>query len=250
MAQGFRNRMQGMHQLHLTMRGIKRKLGVTGQRKPRMPISVVTLKQIRSYINPSYANKLDRTMFWAASALAFFGFLRSSEYTAPTVKSYHRKSTLQRSDITIERTRMIVHVKASKTDPFREGMSLSIARTGSSMCPVRAIKKYCQVRPNMAGPLFCTSTGQYLTQAMMSRLVKNTLKANNINSDRYSSHSFRIGAATTAASAGIPDWTIKTLGRWSSDCYQRYIRLPLHTLSSIPSLMVSVKKVSKTWVPY
>ena len=215
-----------------------------------MPISVVTLKQIRSYINSSYANKLDRTMFWAASALAFFDFLRSSEYTAPTVKLYHHKSTLQRSDITIEKTRMIVHVKASKTDPFREGMSLSIARTGSSMCPVRAIKKYCQVRPNMAGPLFCTSMGQYLTRALMSRLVKNTFKANNINSDHYSSHSFRIGAATTAASAGIPDRTIKTLGRWSSDCYQRYIRLPLHTLSSIPSLMVSVKKVSKTWVPY
>ena len=74
MAQGLRNRMQGMHQLHLTMRGIKRKLGVTGHRKPRIPISVVTLKQIRSYINSSYANKLERTMFCAASALAFFGF--------------------------------------------------------------------------------------------------------------------------------------------------------------------------------
>ena len=215
-----------------------------------MPISVITLKHIRSYINSAYANKLDRTMFWAASALAFFGFLRSSEYTAPTVKWYHRKSTLQRSDITIERTRMVVHIKASKTDPFREGISLSTARTGSSMCPVRAIKKYCQVHPNMAGPLFRSSTGQYLTRAMMSRLVKNTLKANNINSDRYSSHSFRIGAAASATSAGIPDRTIKTLGRWPSDCYQRYIHLPLHTLTSIPSLMVSVKKVSKTWVPY
>ena len=159
------------------------------------------------------------------------------------MKSYHRKSTLQRSDITIERTRMVVHIKASKTDPFREGMSLSIARTGSSMCPVRAIKKYCQVRPNMEGPLFCTSSGQYLTRVMMSRSVKNTLEANNINSDRYSSHSFRIGAATTAASAGIHDQTIKTLGRWSSDCYQRYIRLPLHTLSSIPSLMVGVRNM-------
>ena len=116
-AQGFRNHMQGMLQLHLTLRGIKRKLGVTGQRKPRMPISVVTLKEIRSCINSSYANKLDRRMFWAASALAFFGFLRSSKYIAPTLKSYHYKSTLQRSNTTVER-RIIVDVKASKTDPF------------------------------------------------------------------------------------------------------------------------------------
>jgi len=29
-------------------------------------------------------------------------------------------------------------------------------------------------------------------------------------------------AATTAAAAGIPSWLIKVLGRWSSDCYERY----------------------------
>ena len=146
MAQGFRNCMQGMHQLHLTMRGIKRKLGVTGQRKPRMPISVVTLKQIGSYINSSYANKLDRTMFWAASALAFFGFLRSSEYTAPTVKSYHRKSTLQHSDITIERTRMIVMSKLRKQTPSEKAylylllvQVLQCAQSGPSKNTIRLV---------------------------------------------------------------------------------------------------------------
>ena len=36
MAQGCKNRLQGMHQFYLTMRGIKRKLGVTGQQKPCM----------------------------------------------------------------------------------------------------------------------------------------------------------------------------------------------------------------------
>ena len=71
MAQGFRNCMQGMHQLHLTMRGvgIKRKHGLEGQQKLCMPISVLTLKQMISYINPSYVNKSDSRMFWAASAL-------------------------------------------------------------------------------------------------------------------------------------------------------------------------------------
>ena len=36
----------------------------------------------------------------------------------------------------------------------------------------------------------------------------------------------RIGAATTAAAVGLPPWLIKTLGRWSSDCYERYIKSP------------------------
>ena len=123
--------------------GYKRKLGVKGQWKLRIPISVVTLHQIRSFINSSNANKLDRRMFWAVPALAFFlfFFLHSSEYTAASVKLYLHKSTPQHCDITIERAKMIVLFKPSKTDSFKEGISLSIACTGSSMCPARAIKK-------------------------------------------------------------------------------------------------------------
>ena len=44
--------------------------------------------------------------------------------------------------------------------------------------------------------------------------------ARNINT-----HSFRIGGASAAASAGIPDSQTQILGRWSSDAYRRYLRL-------------------------
>ena len=42
----------------------------------------------------------------------------------------------------------------------------------------------------------------------------------------FSSHSFRIGAATSAARAGVPDHLIQVLGRWKSDAYKQYIRTP------------------------
>ena len=215
---GFRDRLPNMHQLHFTLRGIKRKFGATAHRKPCRPITIVLLTQTKSYIMSTYPNLTDQRMLWAASTLAFSGFLRSSEYTSPSKSKYHKSSTLQLRDITLRKSRILVRIKASKTDPFREGITLSIARTRTSVCPVQAITKYCQVRPKSRGPFFQTASKQYLTRAMMSQLIKDTLKAGNFDNHRFSSHSFRIGAATTAASAGIPDRTIRTLGRWSSDC--------------------------------
>ena len=50
-------------------------------------------------------------------------------------------------------------------------------------------------------------------------------------------HSFCIGAASTRAAAGLPDWLIKVFGRWSSDCYQLCIRTPQQVLlSTAPQL--------------
>ncbi len=57
-------------------------------------------------------------------------------------------------------------------------------------------------------------------------------------SGHYSGHTSRIGAATTAASVGIPDHPIKTLGRWISDAYQLYIQTPPAVLESVASRLV------------
>ena len=44
-----------------------------------------------------------------------------------------------------------------------------------------------------------------------------------LSSDSCNGHSFRIGAATATHEARLEDHVIKTLGRWSADCYTKYI---------------------------
>ena len=86
------------------------------------------------------------------------------------------------------------------------------------------------------GPLFCFADGRPSTRQLLSSTVLSLLCSAGY-SGYYSGHSFRIGAANTAASRGLPDHLIKTLGRWSSDAYQRYIRKSAGSLSEVSSLL-------------
>jgi hypothetical protein len=174
-------------------------------------------------------------MFWAACSLAFFGFLRVCEFTCSW--SFDPLVHLSISDVSFDTTGSLhLFIKTSKTDPFRRGVSLSIGASRKPICAVSAVRRYLQVRGNAPGPLFVLSDGSLLTPVVVNCWLRAILSNVGI-CGTYSSHSFRIGAATTAASAGIPDHLIKTLCRWSSNTYLLYIRTPSPVLTSLASVL-------------
>ena len=63
--------------------------------------------------------------------------------------------------------------------------------------------------------------------------VRAALTTAGVDGDPFSGHSFRSGAATTAASRGINDATIKMLGRWKSEVYQLYIKTTREQLAAV-----------------
>ena len=119
------------------------------------------------------------------------------------------------------------------SNPFGKGVAIFIGKTDSTLCPVSAILNYLTVCPAGSGPLFVLPTGATLSRGMFVKKVRAALEEANLDYERYSGHSFRIGAATSAAMAGIPAHVIKMLGRWESEAYQLYIRTPRETLASI-----------------
>ena len=162
--------------------------------------------------------------------MAFFGFLRSNELLA-----------LTRNDISRTGEGYDVKIRLSKTDPFRAGATICLRPTDdSSLCPVAALDHLLmQVPPGPTQPILQLQGGSELSRSKLSSLLASRC---GIPPERYSTHSFRIGAASTAAAAGIPEWKIQALGRWTSGCYMRYICLPASETDAVATTLARTQQ--------
>lgn len=222
------------NRLYLVVRGIRKSQGPEFRRNKRLPVSPDMLRTIKFNLFNSSQRYEDKLMLWAAMVTAFFGFLRVSEYTSKTTKGNTDEQTLCFGDIIEGSNSVAINIKASKTDIFREGVSIRLMANYSSICPVRALQEFRAIHPSRTGPLFLFKDGRFLTRRAISACLK---KISGIDAN-LSSHSFRIGAATTLANLGHPRWLIQSLGRWSSDCFRSYIRISDTTISSVSKSMV------------
>ncbi len=132
-----------------------------------------------------------------------------------------------------------VVIKASKMDPFRKGVTIYLGGTCNELCPVSAIAAYMVVRGRDPGPFFKLTSGAPLSREGFVRRVRQALGVAGVEPTKFAGHSFRIGAATTAAAVGIEDSLIKTLGRWESAAYQLYVRVPRVKLVGVTGRLAS-----------
>ena len=96
--------------------------------------------------------------------------------------------------------------------------------TGDELCPVAAVVSFTALRGDATGQFFCFQDGTPLTNSQFVARIHEAMAQAGIPTENYSSHSFRIGAATMAAQAGLRDSTIQSLGRWSSTAFLHYYR--------------------------
>ena len=224
------------HQLHYVMRGIRRAQSITSGKKSCLPITTEVMQSIQAVLlTPSGGRSaFVCKLLWAACCLGFFGFLRAGEFVATRSNG---GTPLMASDIAVDShscpSTLRVFIRRAKADPFGKGIFLYLGRTHKPLCPVLAVLNYMAVRPPGEGPLLIWNDGSPLSRDQFLGSIKSILVEANIDPTAYSGHSFRIGAATSAAASGIPDHMIKLLGRWQSEAYQLYIRTPQESLASV-----------------
>ena len=186
-------------------------------------------------------NPLDpvNVMMWAACCLGYFAFLRSGEFTISPGSNFDPVKHLSPADIAVDShtnpTMLRVHLKYSKTDQCGEGIDLWVGRSYNNLCPVSVMLTYLVQRGNSVSPLplFMFPDGKPLSREALVHGLKKIMVTAGMDPTKFSGHSFRISAASTAAARGIHESTIQTLGRWNSDCYKRYVRIPRQKLATI-----------------
>ena len=130
-------------------------------------------------------------------------------------------------------------IKQSKTDPFRQGVTIFLGRTDTELCPVGAVLAYLAIRCGKGGPLFYFKDGKAPTRSQLVAELRRNLEECNLRPQDYSRHSFRIGVATTAAACGVLAEIIMTLGHWKSQAYRLYIRLPRVQLAELSQTLAA-----------
>jgi len=175
-------------------------------------------------------------MLRAAVSICFFGFFCSGEITVPSVLAFDSRIHLAWGDVAVSDTVppsvVRVHLKRSKCDQFGKGVDIFLGYTSSEVCPILEILCYVGVSGPASGPFFLFEDGAPLTKAVFIARVWAALITLGLNCQNYAGHSFCIGVATAVVQAELEDSVIRSLGRWSSDAFLRYICIPRDQLAN------------------
>ena len=209
------NEFSSFPRLHKVQLGIQRSQETT--QRTRLPITPHILGQLQEHWFQEINKNGDTLMLWAAATLCFFGFFRSGEITVPSKTAFQPAQHLAWGDVAIDSRSapqlIKVHLKRSKCDQLGKGVDIYVGRTNCPLCPVSAVVAYMANRGGTAGPFLVRTDGTPLTKPEFVAAVRKALTAIGYVYKDYAGHSFRIGAATAAANAGLEDSTIQMLGR-------------------------------------
>ena len=194
---GYELHLSNFLRLWLILRGIKRSQG--HQSKVRRPITLQLLNLFYHLLNVQRIDNRDSLMLCAAMTL---GLLRIGQLTCNS--TFDPKLHLMNRDITFmprnSSQYLLVRLKVSKTDPFRQGQTIVIGKKNSPLCPISAIVAYLNSRPlsSDSGPLLTYVSGGLLTREKLTKETRLLISKGGLDSrefagqfsDRYSYDSY------------------------------------------------------------
>ena len=196
-------------------RGLKRDHGTRSVSK-----LAVTVDMVEQFAE----SRFDEVVLKAISIFGIYGLLRISELLPLQRRSetYHCWG-----DWSWNKDELRLFLAKSKTDISNRGVEIRYAPNGSKTCPVRWYRRlrkmYSMDTNDSTSPVFVREDGSLFIQSDLRSYIKTNVSRLGYDCDKYSGHSLRRGGASALAKVGAPAHLLKSMGRWTSECYMRYI---------------------------
>lgn len=192
----------------------------TPQLDSRRPVSFQLLLSLVRVTPEICRNSFESLLLALSFSLCFFGAFRISELLSP---SGVKLGGFSRDDYILGPDFLRLRIQKSKTDVLGKGIWVLLKEICCPACPVSLMRQYLCISLK-GSALLSHQDGSPFTRYQFTILFKRSLTRLGHNPVDYGTHSFRIGAATQAAKAGLPESDVQKIGRWRSACFARYVR--------------------------
>ena len=188
----------------------------------KLPITLSILHRMLSVLRLGYHSLYVDSLLDCSFLLTFYGFLRCGEFTTSS-NLFNPAKDVSFSDVSFHPEFFSLSLKHSKSGG---ACSVVIARTDSIFCPFRSMCSYLKIRPpsEPRAPLSKTPDNNPMSKSWFTFQLGQIIQRCSLPPDHCSGHSFRIGAATTAATQGLSTASLQQMGRWSSSAYVSDVR--------------------------
>ena len=227
-------------------------------RPRKLPLTPDLLLLLRPLLDLSVHDNL---MVWAALVLGVLGHARIGEITA-TSGSQMGRAPLWRHvsfNLTAHPRSVALYLPSSKTDQLGHGANILVGAAdvcGAATAPTGdlcaatimwsllhacgrwwAARGHASIPPD--APVFHWLSGEPLTRSALTHSLRAHVAQLGLDPAAFSGISLRKGGATAAHAAGLPDATIRAIGRWRSDAHLRYQHVRCEEVARAASAMVA-----------
>ena len=227
--------MEGKLRLGLLQRALKKRSPV----RRKWPVTAKMMRWIRGQLD---LDKSDDRVVWMSLNLGWFFLMRLSEYAAHDGNDHDMAKALLGESIGFRLDGKVVlsgkladelgiAFRSSKADIFNAGELRNHFRAeDADFCVVEAVAMVQERFPERFGdgreatlPICRFANGSPVFRSQLQVWIARAAREEGYDTDRFGSHSLRIGGATALYHAGVSVEIIKRVGRWASDAFHGYL---------------------------
>ena len=229
----------------LAIKGVSRKQDLMKEFKGKPRRRAITLPILEFLSNQialdCHLSLFDKQLYHTIAVTAFHGSFRLGELVSRYATSFDSQFTLLCEDVSSSKIPFpdgslvgcfSFKIKSPNVDRVGRGDLVEVFEVDSRLDPVSALSHYKDLLLQRGWlvpdkPFFRKDNGSCLTKDHVNRFLRDKFSSLLSPDEVLSCHSFRAGVSSHMQAWGFSEEQIKGHGRWSSDAWKSYCKIPL-----------------------